>query len=148
LKGFSTDLGSFTDEIELQTIGPGLDNEPAGQIFNAYQAVPKPFNLLNSLRRLLTTGVTALNTYRPIIQQFFAPGVALTIAASAAIALIANSDYSTPSEPESGPQNQTYLLTTIYNCPQIVFKFFILQLPDKGNGIQIVSPVIPWQEYR
>jgi hypothetical protein len=147
LKSFSTDLGGFTDEIELQTIGPGLDNEPAGQIFNAYQAIPKPFNILISLRRLLLTGVAALNTYRPIIQQFFAPGVAIAVAASAAIALIANSDYSTPSEPESA-QNQTYLLTTIYNCPAIVFKFFILQLPDEGNGIQITSPVIPWQEYR
>lgn len=145
----SSTLEGFGEEIELQDIGPNFDNQPGKQIFEALNAVPKPFNLLQSLRKLTQLGITALTTYRPIIQQFFTPGVGIAIVAPVAIALIANSDYigsSNPSEP--GNKNQTYLLTTYTNTPQIVFKFFILQLPDQGNGVQIVYPNVPWQEYR
>jgi hypothetical protein len=142
-------LEGFNEEIELQDIGPNFDNQPGKQIFEALNAVTKPFNLLQSLRKLLTIGVTAWNTYKPIIQQFFAPGVAVAIVAPVAIALIANSDYtgsSNPSEPEN--KNSTYLLTTYTNTPLVVFKVFILQLPDQGEGEQIVYPYVPWQEYR
>lgn len=145
----SSSLEAFGEEIELQDIGPNFDNQPGKQIFEALNAVPKPFNLLQSLRKLMTIGVTALNTYKPIIQQFFTPGVAVAIVAPVAIALIANSDYSGSSS-TSEPQNlnSSYLLTTYTNTPLVVFKFFILQLPDEGNGAQIVYPSMPWQEYR
>lgn len=145
----SSTLEGFGEEIELQDIGPNFDNQPGKQIFEALNAVPKPFNLLQSLRKLMTIGVTALNTYKPIIQQFFTPGAAIAIVAPVAINLIANSDYSSSSntsEPEN--QNSSYLLTTYTNVPLVVFKFFILQLPDEGNGVQIVSANMPWQEYR
>jgi hypothetical protein len=66
-------LEGFNEEIELQDIGPNFDNQPGKQIFEALNAVTKPFNLLQSLRKLLTIGVTAWNTYKPIIQQFSPP---------------------------------------------------------------------------
>jgi hypothetical protein len=146
----SSTLEGFGEEIELQDIGPNFDNQPGKQIFEALHAVPKPFNLLQSLRKLLTIGITALNTYKPIIQQFFTPGVAVAIIAPAAITLIANLDYSSSSSNTTEPENKnsTYLLTTITNFPLVAFKLFILQLPDEGNGVQIVFPNIPWQEYR
>ena len=43
--------------------------------------------------------------------------------------------------------NSTYLLAAIPDTSLVIFKFFILQLPDEGNGFQMVFPFISWQEY-
>jgi hypothetical protein len=167
LQGFSTSLEALNEEIELQPIGLGLDGQPAGQVFNALNGVPKPFNLINSLNNFVKIGVSALNTYRPILQQYWKPGL-LLIVVPVGISVIANSNYGAVSQPtsiSSSPVTPTttatsttasptvtltpasYLLTTVEDTPLVVFQWFTKILPDKGLGEQIVRTGIPWQEY-
>jgi hypothetical protein len=53
LSGMSSSLGGLGPDIELQTLGAGFDNQPAGQVFDALIGVPRPFNLLQGLRNLI-----------------------------------------------------------------------------------------------
>ncbi|RFU30419.1 hypothetical protein B7463_g5900, partial [Scytalidium lignicola] len=119
-----------------------------GSLLNSSTSVPRQFNLLQSLKKLVSSGVTALNTFRPIIRQFFTSGAAFAIVAPEAISLIANSNYNTTENNNTLPlPSQPYLLATYTDTRMVVFKFFILALPDQGNGAQIVYPHIPWQTY-
>lgn len=161
LRGFGTSLSGLNEEIELQTIGPGLDEQPAGQVFNAYPEVPPCYNKLISLNNLIKPGISALTTYRSTIQQFWKPGFALFVVPLTGIGIIANSNYgltaTTTGTPTSTPSASTstvtvtpaptrYLFATVEDTPLVVFQIFIKTL-DLSAGYQIVYPNIPWQEY-
>jgi hypothetical protein len=113
-------LEGLNEEIELQTVGPGLDNQNAGQLFNSLNRVPKPSNLLYNLGKLLTSGVTLLNTHRPIFQQYRKPGFPLSRFAPVGISIRTNSDHgaaiptSTPaiSSPKSTTSSATMAATS------------------------------------
>jgi hypothetical protein len=165
LRGFGTSLSGLNEEIELQTIGPGLDEQPAGQVFNPYDEVPPCYNKLISLKNLIKPGISALTTYRSTIQQFWKPGFALFVVPLTGIEIIANSNYGAvaptstavvPSSTTSTTSSSTatakptpppYLLATVRGTPMVVFQLFIKILPDQGTGYQIAKPGIPWQEY-
>jgi hypothetical protein len=151
LSGMSSSLGGLGPDIELQTLGTGFDNQPAGQVFDALIGVPRPFNLLQGLRNLIAPGVRALNTFRPILQLYWKPAALFSVALPVAINLIASTNYGTPeSDPDESNVTKPYLLTTVPDTNYIVYQLFIKALPDEGNGRQLAYPNIPtinWQEY-